>query len=599
MATIRPYGTWHSPITAEWLTLGQKKFGTIVLDGKTIYWDEMRPTENGRSVVVQCREDGKLSDVTPSNFSVRSRVHEYGGAPFTVHEEKVYFVNDKDQRIYLNNTPLTEPGTRFADLHVQFPYLIAVAEQGTKNYLACLHLETKQLTCLAEGSDFYASPTFSPQGDKLAFLTWDHPQMPWDGTTLWVAGFKEGVLSNLQKIAGGEEESIFQPAWSPKGDLHYISDKTGWWNLYSNDQPVAPQSAECGLPQWVFGMSTYAFADQKLLMTSFRSGSWSFLNLPWTYYSQIRACPDFAVFIAASPSQDKCIVKLDLATEKTTILAHNLHPHLDPCYLSIPQFLTFPSHGGRTSHAYFYAPTNKNYQPPPGTLPPLVVMTHGGPTAATNSAFDLKIQYWTTRGIAVLDVDYGGSSGYGRAYRDALKGTWGVVDVEDCEAAASFLIQQKKVDPKKIAIRGASAGGYTTLAALTFGSTFTVGASYYGIGDLTALAQETHKFESHYLDTLIGPYPAAKPLYEKRSPLFHVSKLHCPVIFFQGTEDLVVPPNQAEKMYEALQQRGIPSKLILYPGEQHGFRKAENIRDSLEKELAFFLNAWYPDSYTQ
>lgn len=595
-----PYGTWHSPITSEWLTLSQKKFGTIILEDKTVYWDEMRPSENGRSVIMQCTPQGEQKEMTPSHLSARSRVHEYGGAPFAVHRGKVYFVNDKDQRIYLETTPLTDPGIRFADLHIQFPYLIAVAEKGHDNFLACLHLPTKTLTTLATGHDFYASPAFNPAGDKLSFLTWDHPQMPWDGTELWLADFKEGTLSNLKKIAGGQNESIFQPSWSPEGLLYFISDKTSWWNLYRWDghetYSLFPQSAECGLPQWTFGMSTYAFGKSPLI-TSFQNGVWSFEKLPWTFYTQIRASADFAVFIAGSPTQDKSIVKLDLSTKKTTFLAHNSHPHLDPGYLSTPQFLTFPSKNGRTSHGYYYPPVNKDYQAPTGTLPPLVVMTHGGPTAATSSTFDLKIQYWTSRGIAVLDVDYGGSTGYGRAYRDALKGKWGVVDVEDCEAAAAYLIQQKKVDPKKIAIRGGSAGGYTTLAALTFGSTFTVGASYYGIGDLTALAEETHKFESRYLDSLIGPYPAAKALYEERSPLSHPDQLHCPVIFFQGTEDLVVPPNQAEKMYEALKKRGIPTELVLYEGEQHGFRKAHNVRDALEKELAFFITAWGSNSW--
>lgn len=586
---------WTSPITPEWLTLSQKKFGTIVLDGEIIYWDELRPSESGRSCIVQCSPSGNKKDITPAHLSARSRVHEYGGAPFAVTQGKVYFVNDKDQQIYLDSLPLTEPGIRFADLHIQGPYLIAVGEKGHDNFLTCLHLPTKTLTKLAAGHDFYASPTFDPAGNQIAFLSWDHPRMPWDGTELWVADFAEGALSNLRKIAGGENESIFQPSWSPEGVLHFVSDKTSWWNLYQWDGqqalPLHPAAAEFGLPQWLFGMSTYAFANNKLLATSLSNGQWSLNHLPWTFYTQLRASDNFAVFIAGSPIQDKSIVKLDLLTNQTSLLAHNIHPPLDPSYISTPEFLTYPSANGRVAHAFYYPPRHQEHQNP--SLPPLVVMTHGGPTAGTNSTFDLKIQYWTSRGIAVLDVDYGGSTGYGRAYRDALKGRWGIVDVEDCEAGARYLIQQKKVDPSKIAIRGGSAGGYTTLAALTFGSVFTVGASYYGIGDLTALAEETHKFESRYLDSLVGPYPAAKTLYEERSPLFHVDKLRCPVIFFQGSEDLVVPQTQAEKMYKALQSRGIQTELVIYEGEQHGFRQAHNIRDSLEKELAFYLKVWY------
>lgn len=604
MVNIAPYGTWHSPITPEWLTMSQKKYGTIVLEGSSIYCDELRPSENGRSAVVQYTPDGEKHDRTPDNLSVRTRVHEYGGAPFTVHEGKVYFINDKDQRIYLDKEPLTEPSTRFADLHVQPPYLIAVGEKGHDNFLISLHLPTKKWEKIAFGKDFYASPTLSPDGTKLAFLTWDHPQMPWDGTELWVGDFKEGRLTNIQKIAGSSKESIFEPTWSPAGILHFASDKTGWWNLYrwngQTAEPLCAREAEFGLPQWLFGMSTYAFAGEKILAASVQDGRWSLgfsptfesLNLPWTFFTQIRATPEFAVFIAGSATQDKAIYKYDFSQGKTTILSHNVHPHLDPGYISEPQFLAYPSAHGRISHAFYYPPHNKDFKAPEGTLPPLVVMSHGGPTAATSHTFDLKIQYWTSRGIAVLDVDYGGSTGYGRPYRDALKGKWGIVDIEDCEAGAKYLIQHHQADPHKIAIRGGSAGGYTTLAALTFGKTFTVGASYYGVSDLGALVEETHKFESRYLDSLVGPFPAQKKLYEDRSPLFHAHQLNCPVIFFQGAEDLVVPLNQAEKMYHALKSREIMTDLIVYEGEQHGFRKSQNIRDSLEKELAFYLKIW-------
>ncbi|MBS0649260.1 MAG: S9 family peptidase [Verrucomicrobia bacterium] len=604
MSNVAPYGTWHSPITSEWLTMSQKKYGTIVIEGANIYWDELRPSENGRSVVVRYTPEGEKQDMTPENLSVRTRVHEYGGAPFAVHEGKIYFVNDKDQRIYLDTEPLTEPGTRFADLQVLPPYLIAVGEKKDENFLACLHLPTKKWEKIAAGKDFYASPTLSPDGTQLAFLTWDHPQMPWDGTELWVADFKEGRLTPIQKIAGSSQESIFEPRWSPSGFLHFTSDKTGWWNLYRWNEkaaePLCERDAEFGLPQWMFGMSTYAFAGEKIVAAFVQDGRWSLgfspdfkpLPLPWTFFTQVRATPEFAVFIAGSGVQDRSIFKYEFSQGKTTVLSHNVHPHLDPGYISQPQFLTYSSSQGRKAHAFYYPPQNKDYRAPEGTLPPLVVMSHGGPTGATSHTFDLKIQYWTSRGIAVLDVDYGGSTGYGRPYRDALKRKWGIVDIEDCEAGAQHLVQQHQAHPHQIAIRGGSAGGYTTLAALTFGKTFTVGASYYGVSDLGALVEETHKFESRYLDSLVGPYPAEKKLYQERSPLFHVDKLKCPVIFFQGAEDLVVPLNQAEKMYHALQTRGITTELIVYEGEQHGFRKSQNIRDSLEKEIAFYLKVW-------
>lgn len=600
MVEVAAYGTWNSPIIAEWVTAGQKRFGNIVIDGDDIYWDELRPAEGGRTIIVRRSPDGKIIDTTPLNHSVRTRVHEYGGGAFTVHRGEVFWVGDKDQRIYRERAPLTDAGVRFADFTVSGEFLIAVGEKGHDNFLAAIELRTGKYEKIAAGHDFYASPVLSPDGKKLAFLTWDHPNMPWDGTELWLADYAQGKLSNLKVIAGGKSESIFQPQWSPEGVLHFVSDRTGWWNLYRENKPICPLDAEFGLPQWVFGMSTYAFFESKIVAAYHQNGNWTLatippltaLNFPGSYFSQIRTGKGFAVFITGSATEGKSIVRLDLKTLKTEVLACNPKPHIDPLYFSTPTFISYPSAKGRTAHGFFYPPVNKDYQGEKGTLPPLIVMIHGGPTAFANNTFDLKMQYWTSRGFAVLDVDYGGSMGYGRSYRELLNGNWGIVDVEDCEHGAQYLIHQGKVDPKKIAITGGSAGGYTTLAALTFGKTFTVGASYYGVSDLSALALETHKFEARYLDGLVAPYPKGKAIYQARSPLFAADKLHCPVIFFQGREDKVVPLNQAEKMHQALKDRGILTELILYEGEQHGFRKAENIRDSLEKELKFYLRAW-------
>jgi dipeptidyl aminopeptidase/acylaminoacyl peptidase len=592
---IAPYGTWKSPITTEWVTLGQKRFGMVVLDGNDVYWQEMRPNEGGRTVIMK---NGK--EAIGDKFNARTRVHEYGGGAYTVADSQIYFVNDKDQRIYVNDKPLTEPGTRFADLKKAGEYLVAVGEKGKDNFLAAINLQTGKYDVIAQGHDFYASPAWDPQGGKLAYLTWDHPRMPWDGNDLWVGSFKEGKLREIEHVAGGPTESIFQPAWSLDGKLYYISDRTGWWNLYQGKTAVCPMEAEFGLAQWVFGMSTYAFAGEQILAT-YQSQGTGHLGLlsplqplvsEGTYFSQIRARQNTAVWIQGSPTEPSAIVRYNLKTEKKEVLAENLKPHIDAGYFSTPQFLTFPSGKGRVAYGYFYSPTNKDYKAPPGELPPLIVMSHGGPTAATSSDFSLRMQYWTSRGFAVLDVDYGGSTGYGRAYRDALKGNWGVVDVEDCEAGAQYLIAQKRVDPKRVAITGGSAGGFTTLAALTFGKTFTVGASYYGVSDLMGLVQDTHKFESRYLEGLVAPYPQGIATYHARSPLQCVEKLHCPVIFFQGAEDRVVPQNQAEKMHAALKKRGILTDLIIYEGEQHGFRKAENIRDALEKERLFYLKVW-------
>jgi acetyl esterase/lipase len=477
--------------------------------------------------------------------------------------------------------------------HVRYanPYLIGVGEKGKENFLFSLHLPTKKVEIISCGHSFYASPAISSDGTQIAYLTWDLPNMPWDGTTLWVANLKEGLIKDPKQVAGGKSESIFQPTWAPDGSLYFVSDKTGWWNLYQNNKPVSPMEAEFGLPQWLFGMSTYALIENTPISCYNKEGIWHFLDLPWTFYTQIRSTKETTVFIAASATQDKSIISFNRQTGRTSVLAHNPLPHLDPETISLPELISFPS-GNGTSHAIYYPPHNKEWQAPQGELPPLIVMSHGGPTAQTSPIFDLKIQFWTSRGFAVVDVNYRGSTGFGRNYRSALNKNWGIFDVQDCSSAAQFLVGSKKVDPKRIAIRGGSAGGYTTLAALTFTKTFTVGASYYGVSDLTALAQETHKFESGYLDELIGPYPQNKKIYEARSPLFHVDQLSCPVIFFQGAEDLVVPKNQAELMYKALKKKGIETELIIYPEEQHGFRKAENIKDSLTRELAFYLKVW-------
>ncbi len=600
MKQIAPYGYWNSPIQPEWITHSQKKYGQIVLDGTSIYWDEARPHEKGRCVIMEKKGDGTFQEHTPEGMSCRTRVHEYGGLSFAVSKGQIYFVNDKDQRIYRGNEPLTEAGMKAADLHVSENYLIGVGEKGDDNFLFSLYLPTKKLKKIAEGHDFYSSPTISPDGKQIAYLTWNHPNMPWDGTELWLADLQEGELRNPKKVAGGATESIFQPGWSSEGVLHCVSDRTGWWNLYrlENEKllPLHAMEAEFGLPAWVFGMSTYAFAGTQLVGCFTQNGIWELaellpfkkIDLPWTFYTQIRAKEDTIVFIAASGKEDRCIVEYNRSTHKILVIAHNPILHIDAETLSLPEPISFLSSQNRKAYAIYYPPKNKDLRPPPGELPPLLVMSHGGPTAQVAPIFDLKIQFWTSRGFAVLDVNYGGSTGYGRPYRDALKKNWGIVDVEDCQAAAQYLISQGKADPKRIAIRGGSAGGYTTLAALTFGKTFTVGASYYGVSDLSALARETHKFESHYLDGLVGPYPAEKSIYDARSPLLHVEKLHCPVIFFQGAEDRVVPLDQAERMYEALKQKGIETELIIYPEEQHGFRKAENIKDSIMRELAFY-----------
>ncbi len=459
---------------------------------------------------------------------------------------------------------------------------------------------------LAEGCDFYASVRLHPDGSQLAWISWNHPNLPWDGTELWVAPIlADGFLGEARLVAGGINESIFQPEWSPDGILYFISDRTNWWNLYrwcnGEIEPLHNKEAEFGLPQWVFGMSTYGFqSPHHLICTYTQDGNWYLarLNLetkqlevietPYTSISSLQVDNHRAVFLGGSGIESTALVEIDLTTYKITVLRKSSDVEIESGYLSIPQAIAFPTENNLTAYGFFYPPQNQDYQPPSTEKPPLIVKSHGGPTASTSSTLNLRIQYWTSRGFAVFDVNYGGSTGYGKEYRERLKDNWGIVDVDDCCNGAKYLAAQGLVDETRLAIAGGSAGGYTTLAALTFRDVFRAGASYYGISDLEALAKDTHKFEARYLDGLIGAYPERQDLYKMRSPIHFTDKLSCPVIFFQGSEDKVVPPNQAEMMVEALKSKGLPVAYILYEGEQHGFRRAENIKRTLEAELYFY-----------
>ena len=462
------------------------------------------------------------------------------------------------------------------------------------------------MTTLASGRDFYMNPRLSPDGNRLCWLEWDHPNMPWDGCELWVAGINaDGSIGEKTLVAGGNRESVFQPEWAPDGVLHFASDRTDWWNLYAvidgTVTPIHSETAEYGLPGWTFGMSTYAFPDNdSILAASTRMGIWSLelidrktgvatpVDLPSTTLSQIQAENGVGLVLAASPVEDTALVRIRLASGDLDVLRRASASELERAYLSVPGAVTFPTTDGQVAHAFYYAPHNQDFTGLEGERPPLMVISHGGPTGSTDTALDMDIQFWTSRGYAVLDVNYRGSTGYGRPYRDALQDTWGIYDVDDCVAGAEHLVGEGLADPDRMIIKGGSASGFTTLAALTFRDTFAIGSSHYGISDLEAMALDTHKFESRYLDGLIGPYPEAKDVYIARSPIHHVDGLSCPLILFQGTEDKVVPPNQAEMMYDAVKAKGIPVALILYEGEQHGFRKAENIRNVLESELTFF-----------
>jgi len=618
---IAPYGSWKSPITADLIASKMIRLAAIALDGEDVTWLEMRPSEGGRYVIVRCTPDGKTADVNPPPFNARTRVHEYGGGSYLVHDGTVYFSNFADQRLYRQSSgrapePVSpDAAFRYADgvVDVRRNRIICVREDHTHsdreavNTVVGLALDgSGRMQVLASGNDFYSTPRLSPDGTRLCWLTWNHPNMPWDGTELWVAGVKpDGSLDKAALVAGGREESIFQPEWSPDGDLYFVSDRTGWWNLYrwrgGAVEPCTKMEAEFGLPQWTFGMRTYGFESaERIICTYIKDGVWHLASLdtatckltpmatPYTFIGGLKAGQGRAVFVGASPTDFAAIVRLDLGTGKSEILQRASDMQVDPGYIFAPEAIEFPTEGGLTAHALFYPPKNHDYQGPPGERPPLLVMSHGGPTGAADAALSPGIQYWTSRGIAVVDVNYGGSVGYGREYRERLNGQWGVVDVNDCANAALHLARQGRVDGNRLAIRGGSAGGYTTLAALTFRDTFKAGASHFGVSDLEALAVETHKFESRYLDGLVGPYSERRDLYVARSPLHHAEKLSCPVIFLQGLEDKVVLPNQAERMVEALRNKGIPVAYLPFEGEQHGFRKSENIQRALEAEAYFY-----------
>jgi len=615
-----PYGSWKSPITADVVAGGEVGLEQVRLDGDDVYWIERRSQEGGRKVIVRRSPDGRVTDVTPPPLNARTRVHEYGGGDYAVSDGTIVFANFTDQRLYVQRVgspprPLTPAASlRYADGQIdrRRNLLFCVCEDHTGHGEAINTLVSIDLqgggagNVLVSGNDFYSSPRLSPDGSQLAWLTWNHPNMPWDGTELWVGKLNEDKsISDRVRIVGGISESVVQPEWSPEGTLYFVSDRTGWWNLYRcrgrKVEPICPMDAEFGEPQWVFGNALYGFDSESRIICSYaKDGKWylasidtvtgelNTVEIPYSAISRIQTGGGRVVLIAASSTEPTSIVSLDLATRDLEVLRRSRELTVDAGYLSAPRAIEFPTEQSLTAYGIFYPPQNRDYVGPADEKPPLLLMSHGGPTSATSTSLRYTVQYWTSRGIAVLDVNYGGSSGYGREYRERLKGQWGIVDVDDCVNGARYLVEAGAVDGNRLAIRGGSAGGYTTLCALTFRGAFRAGASHYGISDLEALAKDTHKFESRYLDGLIGPYPERRDLYVERSPIHFTDRLACPMILFQGLEDKVVPPNQAEKMFEAVRAKGLPVAYLTFEGEQHGFRKAENIKRVLEAELYFY-----------
>lgn len=616
MSTTAPYGTWRSPISAVDAVAGVIGFAEVALDQGDLYWVEMRPSEGGRQVLVRRDADGDIEDLTPPPVNVRTRVHEYGGGAFTVGMGRVVFSDFADQRLYdltdgeiepVTPEPPRPAGVRFADGRmISETSLVCVREthpdEGEAiNQIVVVDLEEGRQTVLATGRDFYASPR--PSGDgRLAWLEWDHPNMPWDGTELMVGTLSGGELTEVRRVAGGYDESVFQPEWGPDGTLVFSSDGTGWWNLYRWDGAVVsaihPMDADFGSPLWVFGRTAFGFLSGDRLLAGYWSDGvhhlaiigpdGSFRQLPdpeHTSHERLLTDGKSRVwFVGSGPRVPTRLVELDVDTGSSTVVRSNPMP-VDESYLPEVRTITFPTGDGEMAHAVFYPPANPAFAAPDGELPPLIVEVHGGPTSHVFPRLALSFLYWTSRGFALVDVNYRGSTGYGREYRNRLRESWGIVDVEDCLAAARYLAERGEVEGERMVITGGSAGGYTTLASLAFGDVFSAGASYYGIADLELLAAHTHKFESRYLDGLVGTHPEVM---RERSPLHSADQIKVPVILFQGLEDQVVPPEQAEMIADALRSNGIPHALITYEGEDHGFRDAKNIVHSLESELGFY-----------
>ena len=616
-----PFGSWKSPITADALAASGIRLGDLqVHDGKP-YWIETRPLEQGRCAIVS-GQGNEVVDLLPAEYSVRSLVHEYGGGAYTAHGDGVFFSNLKDQRIYhakshgwlapITPEPPAERSHRYADGQVapNGTYLVCVRERHRgrevdNDLVAVPTDESGAIRILAEGYDFYSNPRLSPDGKRLAWIAWRHPNMPWDGCELWAGAIDDiGSVTEEECIAGHTSESIFQPEWSPDGVLHFVSDRSGWWNLYRHSdgrvQPVVSMQAELGQPQWVFGLSRFVFLDNGRIAYVYTRAGFDCLGIvdppdmeivpvecPYSSLEYLRTDGRRLYLIAGNATTSPAVIALEPGGETVTIQPSQALA-LDSRFISHPTAIEFPAENGLASHALYYPPQNPDYQCPLEERPPLFVFTHGGPTSAARTHFSLQIQFWTSRGFAVVDVNYGGSAGYGRAYRERLKGQWGVVDVEDCVSAARYLVERGDVDGRRIIARGSSAGGYTTLRALTWKSFFAAGASYYGIADLAMLARTTHKFESHYLDQLIGPYPQQKEVYADRSPIRSAEDLDCPIILFQGLDDPVVPPSQAEAMVRVLREKKLPHAYLELEGEQHGFRKADSIVRCVTAELYFY-----------
>jgi len=660
-----PYGTWPSDLTPDLLVSGATGLTELRLDGHRRCWIELRPDEGGRQVVAAeavAGDDGPNGDappgtveLTPPDTNARTRVHEYGGGSYLAAEDVIWFTDFADQRLYrrepgegpvaITPEPSAPAALRYADLELtpDERWLLAVrerhdgetAEEVSNELVAIPAAGDGEVVVLADGYDFVAAPKVSPAGDRMAYVGWNHPNMPWDDTSLVVADLVEvdGVprLANPAVLAGapGMSESVMAPAWSPDGVLHVLRDASGWWNLYrlTDDAPgsaaqwqnLAEVEQDLGAPGWQLGMSLYGFLDdgRVAVVATDRAvmraglidpdeGTLAPLDVPVTSVRSLAVAGQTVSLIGGAPDRPDAVFEVEVpprdagedadADGDVSAVWREVHVSrplpIGAEWLSQPEVISFPTSDGMTAHALYHRPRHPDVVGPDDERPPLIVTSHGGPTSHVPPRLELGIAYWTSRGFAVVDVNYRGSTGFGRAYREALRGTWGIYDVDDCVAAVQALAGQGEVDADRALIRGGSASGFTTLAALTFHDVFAAGASYFGVADLAALAEETHKFESRYLDRLVGPYPDAAEVYEARSPVHHTDGLSCPVILLQGMLDRIVPPAQAEAMVAAMEAKGVPYAYVTFDDEDHGFRKAENQIRALEAELSFYAQVF-------
>jgi dipeptidyl aminopeptidase/acylaminoacyl peptidase len=622
--TELPFGSWPTPITSELVVRSARLPNGLAVDGDALWWSEGRPEEAGRIAVLRRTAAGAVMEVVPAPQGARTAVHEYGGGAWWVADGVLWFADWATQRLHrvadggpplaLTPEPTVPRGLRYADgcLSPDGGTLLCVQEEhhadgreATNTIVRLAAHEPSTPEVVVAGPDFVANPRWRPDGAAFCWLEWDHPDMPWDATRLVV---DEGGVRTV--VAGGDaqRESLCQPTWAPDGSLWFSSDRTGFWSLYrwtpgGDTESMVDLGKDIGFAQWVFGMRCFAFlpdgsvafvhADDgvdRLARWTAEAGAVD-LDVPHTSIDGLLPMGQGVVYVAASPTSEPHVVRVPIEGETAGPVEVVVEPRdlgLDPAWFSAPEAISFPTGGGATAHALLYPPTNPEVVGPPGERPPLLVMIHGGPTAAARPMLQLGMQYWTSRGFAVVDVNYRGSTRYGRAYRDLLKGQWGVADVEDCAAVCRYLVERGDVDGARLCIRGGSAGGFTTLAALAFEDVFAAGASHFGVADLGALAADTHKFESRYLDGLVGPWPEARATYEERSPIFHTDRIDRPLVVFQGLDDPVVPPNQAEMIVDAVRTKGVPVAYLPFEGEQHGFRQAANIRAALDGELSFY-----------